>query len=146
MLTVDLQLLNGTLCTFSQKWGLRRRRIPVHHLLKHYIYNPIQQYVYLYILHTILYYYLKSNFTITRWEWMHSALNSCEENHLSITFHLSACDGIWSTSFQSLTMLNLWLSVFNFKTTSGGRETTQLESAFLSSLCLHLCDCQAVQS
>lgn len=74
---------------------------------------------------------------------MRDAVNSWErENHLSKTFHLSACDWIWAMSSPPLACSSLdFLYAISKQHLEGGREGAQLEPAFLSSLCARLCDC-----
>lgn len=64
------------------------------------------------------------------------------KTHLSNVFPLSACDWIFSLSFQPLTMLMLRFSE-GYLISKQHLEGAQLEPAFLSSMCAHLCDCQA---
>lgn len=57
--------------------------------------------------------------------WLHDAMNSWErENHLLRTFYLSACDWIWASTVQRLTMFKLWFLYLISKQhlEGGGRE------------------------
>lgn len=54
---------------------------------------------------------------------------------LDVGFVFSATDNVQALTFRIRFQNNIW---------KGGRDGAQLEPAFLSSLCVRLCDCQAV--